>query len=127
MEKLVLVGLGGGAGAIARYLVGVAAVRTLGHGWPYGTFAVNIIGGFAMGLLVDWLAFRGGAEQERLRLLLAVGVLGGFTTFSAYSLEIALMLRRGVYGQALIYAAASVVLSIAALTVGMAVGRRLFA
>ncbi len=127
MEKLLLVGLGGAAGAVARYLVGVAAMRGLGSGWPFGTFAVNLLGGLAMGLLVGALAFRGGAEQERLRLLLGVGALGGFTTFSAFSLELALMLRRSAYAPALIYAAASVVLSVAALFAGMALARRLFA
>lgn len=127
MEKLLLIGLGGAAGAVARYLVGVAAMRGLGSGWPFGTFAVNLIGGLAMGLLVGVLALRGGAEQERLRLLLAVGVLGGFTTFSAFSLELALMFRKAAYGQALIYATGSVVLSVAALFAGMALARRLLA
>jgi fluoride exporter len=127
MEKLLLVGLGGGAGAVLRYLTGVAAQKALGGAWPWGTFAVNILGGLAMGLLVDALALRGGEGQERLRLLLGVGLLGGFTTFSAFSLELGLMLRKADYALAAIYAAASVVLSLAALFAGMGLARRLFA
>lgn len=127
MDKLLLVGLGGGAGAVLRYLTGVAAHKFLGGGWPWGTFLVNILGGLAMGLLVDALALRGGEGQERLRLLLGVGVLGGFTTFSAFSLEVGLMLRRQELGSAAIYAAGSAVLSVAALFAGMALARRMFA
>jgi len=127
MDKLLLVGLGGGAGAMLRYLTGVAAHRALGGGWPWGTLAVNVIGGLAMGLLVDALALRAGEGQEQLRLLLGVGLLGGFTTFSAFSLELGLMLRRQELGEAAAYALGSVVLSVAALFIGMAVARRLFA
>lgn len=127
MDKLLLVGLGGGAGAMLRYLTGVAAHRALGGGWPWGTLAVNVVGGLAMGLLVDALALRGGEGQEKLRLLLGVGLLGGFTTFSAFSLELGLMLRRQELGQAAAYALGSVVLSVAALFIGMAVARMLFA
>ncbi|HEX2561760.1 fluoride efflux transporter CrcB [Phenylobacterium sp.] len=127
MEKLLLVGLGGGAGAVLRYLTGVAAHKALGGGWPWGTLVVNVIGGLAMGLLIDVLALRGGEAQEKLRLLLGVGVLGGFTTFSAFSLELGLMLRRQELGQAAIYAAGSVVLSVAALFSGMGLARRMFA
>ena len=69
MEKLLLVALGGGLGAAARYGLGVVALRQFGPAWPYGTFAANILGGLLMGLLAGWLALRGGLEQERLRLL----------------------------------------------------------
>lgn len=127
MQNLFLVAVGGGAGAVARYLLGVAALRQLGPGWPYGTFAANVLGGLLMGLLTGWLAFRGGADQERLRLLLGVGVLGGFTTFSAYSLEVALMIERRAYGQAALYASLSAVLSIAALFLGLALARKALA
>ena len=129
MTRLLLVFVGGGLGAMARYGVGVASMRVLGPGatWPWGTFAVNLLGGLAMGLLAGWLAHRGGADQERWRLLIGVGVLGGFTTFSAFSLEAALMVERRAWGQAAAYAAASVVLSVGALFVGLYLARRAFA
>lgn len=122
-----MVAAGGALGAVARYGVGVQAMRLWGTGWPFGTFIANVVGGFLMGTLAGFLAHRGGADQERLRLLLGVGVLGGFTTFSAFSLEAALMIERRTYGQAFAYATASVLLSISALFVGLAVARRAFA
>jgi CrcB protein len=125
--NLLLVGLGGGLGAIARYLLGVQAGRILGHAWAYGTFAANVLGGLCMGLLASWLAHRGGGDQERWRLLLGVGVLGGFTTFSAFSLELTLMIQRREVVAAAAYAAASVGLSILALFAGLLIARRLFA
>lgn len=127
MSKLLLVALGGAAGSVVRYLVGAQALRVFGSGWPYGTFAVNIVGGFLMGALVGWLAHRGGVDQERWRLLIGVGMLGGFTTFSAFSLEVALMIEKRAYGQAFSYSAASVLLSVAALFAGMLIARRVFA
>lgn len=127
MSKLIYVALGGAAGAVARYLVGVQTLRSFGPHWPWGTFAVNVVGGFLMGALAGWLAHRGGADQDRWRLLLGVGVLGGFTTFSAFSLEAALMIEKRAYGQAFSYAAGSVVLSVAALFAGMVLARRVFA
>ncbi|HEY8571371.1 fluoride efflux transporter CrcB [Phenylobacterium sp.] len=126
MQNLLLVALGGGTGAVARYLLGVQAQRALGSGWPYGTFAANVLGGLLMGLLAGVLAERGGADQERWRLLLGVGFLGGFTTFSAYSLEIAAMLENRAYGQAAAYALGSVLLSLVALFVGLMLARRVF-
>ena len=128
LEKLVVVALGGAGGSVARYLTGVAALRLVGPGLPWlGTITVNIVGGCLMGLLVGFLAHRGGVDQERFRLLIAVGVLGGFTTFSAFSLEVALMIQRREHATALLYAMASVVLAVSALFAGLAVGRRLFA
>jgi fluoride exporter len=124
MQNLLLVAVGGGTGAVLRYVVGVQAVRFLGHGWPYGTLAVNVIGGVLMGVLVSWLALRGGADQERWRVLLGVGVLGGFTTFSAFSLEVALMLQRRAWAEAFGYSLVSVVLSVAALFLGLALMRK---
>ncbi len=116
MFNYLLVGAGGALGAMARYGVGRAVPAA---GWPWPTFTVNILGGLLMGLLVGWLAARGGAGQEPWRLFLAVGMLGGFTTFSAFSLEMVLMLERGQTGQALLYAGASALLAALALMLGL--------
>lgn len=126
MDKLFLVAIGGAVGAMARYALGVQALRMWGSAWPYGTFLANISGGLLMGALVGYLAHRGGADQERLRILLGVGVLGGFTTFSAFSLETALMIERRTYGQAFGYSLASVVLSVTALFFGLFLARKAF-
>ena len=125
-----LVFVGGGLGAVARYGVGVAWLRTLGTGRPWlGTLLINVLGGLLMGLLVGWMAQRspGGVAAERLRLLIGVGVLGGFTTFSTFSLEVAMLLQKRDYATGVGYAAASAVLCVAAVFVGMALGRRAFA
>ena len=127
MNNILLVALGGAAGSSARYLLGTQTLRWFGSAWPYGTFAANVIGGLMMGLLVGVLALRGGADQERLRLLLGVGVLGGFTTFSSFSLETALMIDRKAYGIAAGYVTLSVLLSISALFAGLMLSRRVFA
>jgi fluoride exporter len=127
MQALLMVGAGGAFGAVCRYLLGVQAMRWWGSGWPYGTFAANLLGGLFMGLLVGVLAYRGGADQERWRLLLGVGVLGGFTTFSAFSLESMLMIDRRAYGMALAYITGSLVLSVTALFIGRLIARRFFA
>ena len=112
---------------MARYGLGLAAGRLAPNaGWPVGTFTANVAGGLLMGLLVGWLAFRGGAQQEMVRLFAAVGVLGGFTTFSAFSLETVLMIERRDYGLAAAYVALSVVLAIAAVFAGLMVARRAF-
>lgn len=127
MEKIVFVFLGGGLGALARYGVGMASLRAFGSGWPYGTLAVNLIGGFLMGVLVTSLALRGGDDQDRWRVLIGVGVLGGFTTFSAFSLEVAKMIETRALVSAAVYSLVSVALSVAALFAGMMLMRRLLA
>jgi len=127
MTRFLLVAIGGGLGAMARYGLGLAAGRLApGAAWPWATLTVNVVGGLLMGLLTGWLALKAGAGQENIRLFAAVGVLGGFTTFSAFSLETALMIERREIVSALVYAAGSVVLAIAALFVGLMIARKLF-
>jgi fluoride exporter len=123
MKDLILVMAGGAGGAALRY--GLAKAMPISV-WPWPTFLANVLGGFAMGMLAGWL-FRAGAAGEPWRLLLGVGLLGGFTTFSAFSLEMAQMLERGQTMLAAGYAAASVLLALAALFVGLALGRAVLA
>jgi fluoride exporter len=126
MTRFLIVAAGGGVGAALRYGVGLGLGRMLpGAAWPWGTFAVNGLGGLAMGLLVGWLAQKGGAHAETWRMLIGVGLLGGFTTFSAFSLEVALMIERRQVGLALGYALASVIVAVLALFIGLWVMRRM--
>lgn len=114
--NLLLVMAGGAVGAGARHLVGRAMLARLGPAWPWGTLTVNVVGGLLMGLLAGALA-RGAAEPWRL--LLGVGVLGGFTTFSAFSLETVAMIERGAIVPALGYVLVSVAGSLVALGAGL--------
>lgn len=125
MNQLLLIGAGAALGAISRHFVGHAALRLMGPGLPWGTFAVNIIGGLAMGLLVGWLAMVERADETSIRLLAAAGFLGGFTTFSAFSLELVMMVERRDYAMATGYALASVVIAVLALMAGLMIARRL--
>jgi CrcB protein len=127
MLNLLLVALGGAIGSVARYGLNDRVRALLGTGWPSGIFTINVLGGFLMGCVVGFLAQRGDADQERWRVLLGVGVLGGFTTFSAFSLDVALMIERRAYGQAAAYSVASVVVSVVALFAGLMLMRRIFA
>ena len=124
MNGLFPVMVGGAVGAGARHLVGQILLARLGPGFPWWTLSVNIAGSLLMGLLIGWLARSGGSDQARL--FLGVGVLGGFTTFSAFSLEAALMIERRELATAFVYAVGSVVVSIAALFVGLMIARKLF-
>ena len=128
MYALFLVVAGGGIGAGLRHGLNIAAARWFGVEFPWGTLAVNVIGSFLIGALAAWFAFRGdNYTTNSLRLFLTTGILGGFTTFSAFSLEVALMVERRTYGQAFTYATASVLLSMSALFVGLLLARRAFA
>lgn len=118
LPPLLLVAIGGGLGAVLRYLVGQWTLTTFGPGLPFGTWTVNITGAFAMGLLAGWLAQRVDGGDE-LRLLLGVGVLGGFTTFSAFSLDVFTMINRGEIALAGAYAVSSVAGSVLALMTGV--------
>lgn len=119
-----IVFIGGGLGAALRHGVNRASLAYFGPAFPYGTLMVNIVGGLLMGVLAELLLVRGGGSQE-FRLFLTTGLLGGFTTFSAFSLDAALMWQRSDYATLGAYVAASVLLSIGALFVGMAAVRAL--
>ena len=127
MGNILFVFVGGGLGAVARWQTGVWGARLWGMAWPWGTLTVNVVGGLLMGLLASWLAHRGGANQNFWRVLLGVGFLGGFTTFSAFSLETALMIERREYSGAGAYALASVLCSVGALFIGLILARKVFA
>jgi fluoride exporter len=131
MNALLLVMAGGALGAGLRFFVGKAAESSLGGGFPYGnlpiaTLFVNVAGGLLMGVLAGYLARFGAGVNwggENWRLLLGVGVLGGFTTFSAFSLEVAMMIQRGDMGVAAVYALVSVAASVGALFAGLTLVR----
>jgi fluoride exporter len=118
-----LVFVGGGLGATLRYLINVTCTRCLDTGFPWGTFIINITGSTVMGLIAGYLTFKGEASQP-WRLFLMTGILGGYTTFSAYSLDAALLYERGELGLAALYVVGSVVLSIAGLFAGLALVRQ---
>lgn len=120
LTNLFQAAIGGAFGASARYLTSAATMRLLGPGFPWGTLAVNVLGSFLMGVLVVALAHLGGT---RLAPLLVTGVLGGFTTFSAFSLDALTLWERGQAVPAGLYVAASVGLSLAAIVLGMALTR----
>ena len=117
-----IVFLGGGLGAVLRHSVNIAVARLIGTAFPYATMIENVTGSLVMGILAAYFAFKGDASQH-LRLFLTTGILGGYTTFSAYSLDVALLYERGEIGMAAIYATGSVLLSIAALFAGLALVR----
>jgi fluoride exporter len=118
------VALGGAVGSAARYLVNAGAGRAFGPAFPWHTLIVNVVGCFAMGLLIELFARKLNAGHDA-RAFLTTGILGGFTTFSAFSLDFALLVERKVYGLAGLYAAGSVVLSLAAVFAGLSLVRAL--
>jgi CrcB protein len=118
--------LGAGLGGALRHAVNLACLRAFGTAFPWGTLTVNVVGSFVMGLFTAGLAFRAGeAWGPPIRLFLTTGILGGFTTLSAFSLDAVLLWERGDAGLALLYVAASVLVSISALAVGLALVRAL--
>src|SRR5262245_51171498 len=124
MPAFLIVALGSALGGACRHAVNIGAANLLGTGWPYGTFTVNLVGSFAMGLIAGFLALKSHASQPWL-LFLTTGVLGGFTTFSAFSLDFAVLYDRGRLDLAVLYLVGSVGLSIGALFVGLMLLRRL--
>jgi CrcB protein len=124
MYHLLVVAAGGAIGASLRHLVGLASLRLIGPAFPWGTLTVNIVGSFAMGVFIELLVRRVGASSE-LRLFVATGMLGGFTTFSAFSLDVAVLWERGAHAAAAGYVAASVVGAVAALFAGLTIVRSL--
>lgn len=121
---LVAIAVGGAIGSVARFLTSVSVGHVVGTAFPWGTLAVNIVGSFVIGALTGLMAFRWNVTPE-LRMLLITGFLGGYTTFSAFSLEMALMLERGTWPPAVAYALLSVVGCIVA-TLGGLWGARSF-
>lgn len=124
MSTLLSVAAGGAIGASARYLLGLGMVRLVGFSFPWGTLMANVLGCFLMGVLIELMALRWTVHQD-LRAVLALGVLGGFTTFSSFSADFANLVVRHDYLNAGLYFFASVFISVAALFAGLALVRAL--
>ena len=122
MNHILLVAIGGALGSVGRYLTGLATLRLFGPGYPWGTLTVNLVGGLAIGIFAELIARRFDGSAE-LRLFIITGILGGFTTFSAFSLEVTAMAERGDYLTALGYVLVSVALSVTAVFAGLALVR----
>ena len=122
MKAVLAVAVGGAAGAIARYAVYLATSHWVGTGFPLATIVVNVLGSFALGVLVEGMALAWSPSAE-LRLFLIVGILGSFTTFSTFSLDFAVLYERGAWPQLTAYTVASVAFSIGALFAGMRIAR----
>jgi CrcB protein len=128
MNSFLLVFLGAGIGGSLRHAVNLGCARFCGTAFPWGTLTVNVLGSFIMGACAAWLAFRADEGwSQPVRLFLTTGILGGFTTFSAFSLDAALLWERGEIGYASAYVAGSVLLSIAGLVAGLALVRSISA
>lgn len=126
MQSYLLVFLGAGIGGALRHGVNLGCARYCGTAFPFGTLTVNVAGSFIMGVIATRLALKAGEGwSQPLRLFLTTGILGGFTTFSAFSLDTVQLWERGQMGLALGYVAASVALSIAGLAAGLLLVRAL--
>jgi CrcB protein len=124
MQAVILVFFGAGFGGVLRHGVNIAAARLLGTDFPYGTAIINVSGSLIMGLLIGWLSFRvGEGWSQHVRLFLATGVLGGYTTFSTFSLETVLLIERDQIGLAALYVGASVALGVLGLWAGLTLVR----
>ncbi|GAK70905.1 putative fluoride ion transporter CrcB [Agrobacterium rubi TR3 = NBRC 13261] len=125
MLNIALVAIGGAIGSVARYLVGVLGTRLAGPNFPWGTITVNIVGAFLIGLMVEVVARRFDASAE-MRVFIVTGVIGGFTTWSSFTLDAVVLFERGEMGLAALYLGGSLILSFAAIFAGLALGRSLF-
>jgi CrcB protein len=124
MLNILLVAIGGAIGSVARYLTGMFTLRTFGPGFPWGTLTVNIVGSLAIGIFAELIARRFSAPLE-WRLFIITGFLGGFTTFSAFSLDVATLIDNGNLPLALAYVAVSMLVSLFAVFAGLAMMRAL--
>ena len=124
MNAFLAVFFGAGIGGALRHAVNLAALKLLGSGFPFSTVAVNVIGSFIMGLAIEWFALKADPGQM-WRLFLTTGILGGFTTFSAFSLDAALLIERGAYLMASVYILTSLIASVGGLFLGLLLIRQL--
>ncbi|WP_229428775.1 fluoride efflux transporter CrcB [Microvirga pudoricolor] len=124
--NFLLVFVGAGVGGALRHAVNLGCARFCGTTFPWGTLLINVAGSTAMGVVAGWLAFKTGEGwSQPVRLLVATGILGGFTTFSAFSLDAVLLWERGATVQAFAYVTASVLLSLTGLVIGLGAVRAL--
>ena len=124
MKLLLAIACGGALGALGRHFTTSQVMKLMGAGFPYGTLAVNVVGSFILGALVELMALRWSVGPE-LRAFLVVGMLGGYTTFSAFSLDTVLLIERGSYAPALAYVLANVLLAVGGLFAGLMLMRQI--
>jgi len=118
MKLIAFIAFGGAIGAVGRYLISGAVTHVFGHGFPWGTLTVNVLGSFLMGVLIEGLALKWTLSPE-LRALFVTGILGAFTTFSAFSLDVSVLYKQGELLSAFFYIAGSVVFAVGALFLGL--------
>lgn len=123
LNHLLLAALGGAIGSAGRFSVGALMLKMMGPGWPWGTYTVNLLGSLIMGLVIGWFAHKGAAGSHA-QIFFATGVLGGFTTFSAFSLETARMIETKAYMNAALYAGSSVILGVLMVFAGLFIMRK---